>query len=312
MPYEFGAALFLGWALGANDSANCFGTAVATGMVRWFRAAVLTALFVILGAWIGGAAGLNTYGKGITSVGSGTEALIVTLSAALAATLLTFLKLPISTSQAVAGGLVALGLIQHDVQTARVGKMLLCWALTPVGAALIAYTLSAVASHTVRRMAMSFVFYDQAVRSGLVVAGCYAAYALGANNVANVTGPCFGANEMSLTQAKLVGGCAIALGALTFSRPVMSTIGKGVAEIDSLGALIAVLASAVTVHVYSLDFLAIPVSSSQAIVGGVLGVGLHSGIKTVNRWGLYRIATGWFFTPVISGVLAAVGYQAFV
>jgi len=306
MPYHFGAALFLGWALGANDSANCFGTAVATGMIRWGRAALLTGLFVLLGAWIAGEAGLKTYGKGVTTLVT-SEAVVVTVSAAVAATLLTILKLPISTSQCVAGALIALGLRRNDIQMACVVKMLLCWVFTPVGAAVLAYVLSAVLTRIVRRIPMPFVLYDRLVQIGLVCAGCYAAYALGANNVANVTGPYFGAGEMSLLYAKLFGGLAIAFGAMTFSRRVMFTVGQGVAELDPLGALIAVLACAITVHVYSLDFLGVPVSSSQAIIGGVLGVGLHTGMRTVNLRGIYRIVTGWVVTPVLSGLLAVSG-----
>ena len=43
------SGLFLGWALGANDAANVFGTAVGSRMVRFSTAAVICSIFVILG-----------------------------------------------------------------------------------------------------------------------------------------------------------------------------------------------------------------------------------------------------------------------
>ena len=44
------SGLFLGWALGANDAANVFGTAVGTKMVSWRTAAIICSICVLLGA----------------------------------------------------------------------------------------------------------------------------------------------------------------------------------------------------------------------------------------------------------------------
>ena len=53
------SGIFLGWSLGSNDSANVFGTAVATKMVRYSTAVILCALFIVLGAWMEGEAGFH-------------------------------------------------------------------------------------------------------------------------------------------------------------------------------------------------------------------------------------------------------------
>ena len=55
-----GGGLFLGWALGANDSANVFGTAVGTRMLRFGVAAMLCSIGVVLGAVISGAGATET------------------------------------------------------------------------------------------------------------------------------------------------------------------------------------------------------------------------------------------------------------
>jgi PiT family inorganic phosphate transporter len=48
------SGIYLGWGLGANDAANVFGTGVASGVVRYRIAVILTALFVIAGALVQG------------------------------------------------------------------------------------------------------------------------------------------------------------------------------------------------------------------------------------------------------------------
>jgi PiT family inorganic phosphate transporter len=54
----------------------------------------------------------------------------------------------------------------------------------------------------------------------------------------------------------------------------------------------------VTVHFYTL--LGVPVSTSQAVVGAVLGIGLIKGVNTVSRKTLQQICLAWFLTPVVS------------
>ncbi|NQV50408.1 MAG: inorganic phosphate transporter, partial [Candidatus Marinimicrobia bacterium] len=49
------SGLFLGWSLGANDASNIFGTAVGTKMVKFYTAATVASIFVILGAVVSGA-----------------------------------------------------------------------------------------------------------------------------------------------------------------------------------------------------------------------------------------------------------------
>ncbi len=57
------SGLFLGWTLGANDAANVFGTAVGTRMVRFYTAAIVCSIFVILGAVVSGGGAALTLGK---------------------------------------------------------------------------------------------------------------------------------------------------------------------------------------------------------------------------------------------------------
>ncbi|MFP4363946.1 MAG: inorganic phosphate transporter, partial [Spirochaetia bacterium] len=102
------SGIFMGWALGANDSSNIFGAAVETKSIRFLTAAILCAIFVVTGAVLEGGEGLDTIG-GITSQTLHTAFLSAT-AAALAVSLMTLLKLPVSTSQALIGAILGIGI----------------------------------------------------------------------------------------------------------------------------------------------------------------------------------------------------------
>ena len=68
------------------------------------------------------------------------------------------------------------------------------------------------------------------------------------------------------------------------------------------GAFAAQVSAAVGLHTFSM--IGIPVSTSQAIVGAVMGVGLVHGIRTVSRRKVGEIVIGWIATPLVSGATA--------
>lgn len=306
--WQLVSSVFLGWSLGSNDAANVFGTAVASRMVRFWLAAILCSCFVLLGAAIEGQEGIATYQK-LSSV-SLNLAFVVSLSAALTVSLMSYWHLPVSTSQAVVGALVLIGALNSSLDTSSLSKVLLCWVGTPIGAAVVTFGLYFTVGKLVNIIGMSLFIYDRTLRWALIVAGSYGAYALGANNVANVTGPFAGPGMLSPLAACLVGGVSIALGILTYSKNVMLTVGKNLVRLDAFTAFIAILAEAVTVHIYAV--VGVPVSTSQAVVGAVLGIGLIKGARTINRRTLWLILFGWVGTPTISASLAYGLYMLFI
>ncbi|MFH1724996.1 MAG: inorganic phosphate transporter [Elusimicrobiota bacterium] len=300
--WQLTAGVFLGWSLGANDASNVFGTAVASRMIKFWTAAILCSIFVLLGAVIQGQEGMLTY-QSMSRIASLNTAFIVSLSAALTVTMMTLLELPVSTSQAVVGALVMAGMANGRLELGPLVKVVICWVATPIGAMIVAYVLYFVVGKLVNLLDMDMFSYDRNMRIALIVSGSYGAYALGANNVANVTGPFVSEHMLGPGWACLVGGLSIGFGVLTFSRKVFMTVGRSLVKLDAFSAFIVVLSEAVTVHVFA--YIGVPVSTSQAVVGGVLGIGLLSGMRTVNTRTLWRILFGWLGTPVISFGLTA-------
>ena len=298
--------IFLGWSLGANDASNVFGSAVAARMVKFWTAAILASVFVLLGALLEGQAGIETL-KGLTPL-SPEQAVISSVAAAVTVTIMTILSLPVSTSQAVVGAILGVALLNQNVNIPGLEKVVACWIGTPVGGVILSIMIYRVLAFFYNRLNINMFQADSLLRLSLIAAGSYGAYALGANNVANVTAVFVGAGELTLFSAVLLGGLSIDLGILTFSRRVMETVGRRLVKLDPFSALVVLLAEAVTVHIYTL--IGVPVSTSQAVIGAVLGVGIVKGIRTVERRTLINILVGWFFTPAIAAVLALAIYFA--
>jgi PiT family inorganic phosphate transporter len=296
------SGIYLGWALGANDAANAFGTGVTSGLVSYKLAVILTAIFVILGAVMEGTKCFDTVGY-FTSLTLFT-ALLVTLSAAITVTLMTRLKLPVSTSQAVLGAIVGIAIVGEGwrgLPMDKLTKVILCWIFTPLGAAVISFLLFMGLGYLVNRIRGLAVF-THLMRIGILVTGCFSAYALGSNNVANTTGAFVGAGLITPIEGALIGSISIGVGALTYSRGVMISVGRRISLLDPFSALVVVLAGAITVYLYTQ--IGVPVSTSQAVVGAVAAIGLAKGIRTINKKMLFFILLGWISTPLLAASLS--------
>jgi PiT family inorganic phosphate transporter len=292
--------IFLGWSLGANDAANVFGTAVSSRMVKFWTAAILAATFVLVGALVEGQSGIETL-QNLTSFTSD-QAIVASVAAAVTVSLMTLLGLPVSTSQAVVGAILGVGLLNRQLNFAGLGKVVVCWLGTPVGGIVLTIVVYKLLAAIANSMNLNIFQADILLRLCLILAGSYGAYALGANNVANVTAVFVGAGMLSVPAAVLIGGLSIGLGILTFSRGVMETVGKKLVRLDPFSGLVVVLAEAITVHIYAL--IGVPVSTSQAVIGAVLGVGIIKGVNTIHRRTLGHIFLAWFITPFVAALFA--------
>lgn len=292
--------IFLGWSLGANDAANVFGSAVSSRMLRFGTAAILAASFVLVGALLEGQSGIETL-QGLTRF-TYNQAIIASIAAACTVTLMTLLGLPVSTSQAVVGAILGVGFLNRQLNFTGLGKVVVCWVGTPVGGMVLGIIVYKLLAAIANRMNLNIFQSDILLRLCLIIAGSYGAFALGANNVANVTAVFVGAGMLSVSAAALIGGLSIGLGILTFSKKVMETVGQKLVRLDPFSALVVVLAQAVTVHIYAL--VGVPVSTSQAVIGAVLGVGIIKGVNTIQRRTLVHIFLAWFITPFVASTLA--------
>ena len=302
-----GGGIFLGWSLGANDAANVFGTAVAARIITFRKACLLCGVAVILGAYLQGQTGIKTLSA--LAEQNSTTLVIISLSATLTVTLMTFLRIPVSTSQAVVGAIAGLALATKGSHLAGgvLVKIVICWIATPIGAMIFAMIVYQLLRLFITYVPMSILSRDKILWSGLLVVGTYGSYALGANNVANATG-IFSGQFAGITDSHLalIGGIAIAAGVITYSKRMMFAVGSGIMPLDAFTAFVAVCAMSITVHVFAV--IGVPVSTSQGIVGAIIGIGIMQGSQAIQYLILRNIALGWLMTPIMALILAAAGF----
>ena len=291
---------FLGWSLGSNDSANIFGPSVAAGIIPYRIAVILTSIFVIVGAIAEGPKVMDTVGKMTHLVPL--TAFITAFSAAITVGAMSYLSLPVSTSQAIIGAVLGVGLFYGQADFGKLGKVILCWVLTPVGALVISAISYLILEKIFNKIFISIKTQQNFFYISLLIAGCYGSYSLGSNNVANVTGVYVGSGMLTPFMASLIGGLSIAFGVITYSKKVIDTVGKKIIVLSPYTAFVAQLSTAVTVHIFTQ--VGVPVSSSQAVVGAVVGVGLIKSAKMVSRKTLIEIGIGWIATPILPGIIA--------
>jgi len=325
------SGLFLGWSLGANDAANVYGTAVGTRMIRFRTAAIVCSVFVLLGAVVGGAGASHTLGR-LGAVNALAGSFTVALAAALTVTWMTKARLPVSTSQAIVGAIIGWNFFSGSLtDMGSLSRIVSSWVLCPILAAIFAVILLKLAQLLERGSRMHLFKIDAMTRYGLLVAGAFASYSLGANNIANVMGvfvpsapfgrlDVFGLVSLSAAQQLFfLGAIAIGVGVFTYSRKVMLTVGSELFKLSPVAALIVVLAQAMVLFLFSSEGLEswlvnhglptiplVPVSSSQAVIGAVVGIGLVKGGRNIRFGVLGRIASGWVTTPVAAAAVSFV------
>jgi PiT family inorganic phosphate transporter len=322
------SGLFLGWSLGANDASNVFGSAVGSRMISFRKAAIIASVFVILGAVLQGSGGAQTLGK-LGSVNAIGGSFTLALAAAITVYYMTKLSLPVSTTQAIVGAIIGWNLFTgNKTDSATLSKIIATWISGPVIGAVFSILLFILVKRIKQKAGIHLIRFESYIKWGLITVGAFGAYSLGANNIANVMGvfvPAFRLDDLNLgvivldtgQQLFLLGGIAIAVGILTYSRKVMETIGSSIVELTSEAAMVVVLAESLVLFIFSSssfsNFLVslglppvpmVPVSSSQVVVGCVIGIGLYKGARNINFRLLGGIAAGWVATPVLSGLLA--------
>lgn len=322
------SGLFLGWSLGANDAANIFGTAVGSKMIRFRTAAIIAGIFVILGATLQGSGTTNTLSQ-LGSVDALAGAFTVALSAALVIFLMTKALIPVSTTQAIVGAIIGWNLFTgHKTDTDLLVTIVSTWLAGPLLGALFSALFYLLLRALLRKLQIHLVILDVYIKWALIIVGAFGAYSLGANNIANVMGVFAGSAPdvvidlgiFSLDGLRvlfLLGGIAIAAGIFTYSKGLMMKVGNGIMALSAEAAIVTVFSQAVVLFVFSSTSFSellmriglppiplVPVSSSQVIVGSIIGIGIVKGVNEIKFRTIRGIVSGWVLTPVAAGLLS--------
>ncbi|MDZ8104304.1 MAG: anion permease [Nostoc sp. DedQUE12a] len=148
-----------------------------------------------------------------------------------------------------------------------------------------------------------------------VLSACFVAFAHGSNDVGNAIAPLAAIVYIHRTGSVptdsitipiwilILGGAGIVGGLAVWGKKVIATIGENIISLQPSSGFCAELATATTILIASR--LGLPVSTSHALVGGVVGIGLVQNIKSIKFKTLQGIAAAWLITIPISAVLSA-------
>lgn len=168
----------------------------------------------------------------------------------------------------------------------------------------------------------SFTGVESVFSTLMVITACAMAFAHGSNDVANAIGPLSAivstVQNLGEIQEKTriawwilpLGGIGIVVGLATLGHKVMSTVGTGITELTPSRGFAAQLATASTVVLASGTGL--PISTTQTLVGAVLGVGFARGIAALNLGVVRNIVVSWVVTLPAGGLLAIVFYEILI
>ena len=252
---------------------------------------------------------MNTIGKGIVKTDLNYLAVCVALiCSGFFVTLATFFRIPTSTSQAIVGGVVGIGLaVGAEVDFSKFILIAESWIICPILAMVLAFGLMHLIRLVLNRFETSSILFQQAFGYLAIISSCYVAYSMGANNAGNAVGPVANLNIFPPKVLLFIGGVSIAVGAWTYGQKVADTVGKGITPLDIPGAFVAQISSAFGMHLFSM--FGIPVSTSSAIVGAVVRVGLVKGTRGISLKTILTILIGWALTPTLAGTVSYLLYK---
>ncbi|MCX8027744.1 MAG: anion permease [Thermodesulfovibrionales bacterium] len=302
------AGLFFGWTIGSHYTGAVMGTAYGAKIFDIKKATILMAVFALLGATFQSHEVIKTVGVGILPIEYLTpfRAMIMMLNAALVTAVNTWLKLPISTAQLACFSIVGVGLaVDAPISWEKTMlPLVITWVGTPIVGCIFGFVFTkgvgAVKSEKIEKLKKSM----------LIIACCYASFTLGANNSGLAVSVLYGSGTVqSLLLAGFIGGVVVAIGALTWGRPLLEKVGLHIVQLEINSAIGAQFGQATTAYIAAL--LGYPTSMNQAIVGAIGGAGLARGVQYIQIKVVKEIVINWAVSLIVSGFTAYILYKVF-
>jgi PiT family inorganic phosphate transporter len=311
-------ALLFDFTNGFHDTANAVGTAIGTRALPPRFAVGLTAILNLVGAVVTTqllhAEVANTVGSLVAPAGGvAMSMLIAVLFGAITWNLFTWRAgLPSSSSHALIGALIGMGIVVYGLDTVQWGEVypvFIALVTSPGVGLLIAYILTVVLLNLFRRVRPSHA--NGVFRRLQLFSSGFVAFSHGANDaqktMAIITLALFSSGRLPEfivpTWVALAAATAIGLGTWAGGWRIIRTMGTRIVRMQPVDGFAAQTAAAAVIQLATTWGL--PVSTTQVVSGAVLGAGATHRFSAV-RWGVARrIVWAWIFTIPASAILAA-------
>jgi PiT family inorganic phosphate transporter len=311
-------ALFFDFTNGFHDTANAIGTAIGTRALPPRLAVGLSAVLNLVGAIITtqflNAEVANTVGSLVAPAGGvAMSMLVAVLFGAITWNLFTWrASLPSSSSHALIGALIGMGLAVYGVDAVQWGEVypvFIALITSPIAGLFIAYVVTLVLLNLLRRARPSQA--NSAFRRLQLFSSSFVAFSHGANDaqktMAIITLALFSSGYLSKfavpTWVALAAALAIGLGTWAGGWRIIRTMGTRIVRMQPVDGFAAQTVAAAVIQLATAWGL--PVSTTQVVSGAVMGAGATRRFSAV-RWGVARrIVWAWIFTIPASAALAA-------
>jgi PiT family inorganic phosphate transporter len=309
---------------GFHDAANAIATVVATRVLTPTQAVLMAGSLNLVGA-LSGVAVAKTVGNGIVDAKVVTQDLVIAaLIAAIAWDLLTwYFGLPTSSSHALIFSIIGASVAIHGtdvVIVAGLQKTSFGVVYSPALAFLVGYLLMLSLYWILRNMSFGWVqrFFGRAQ----ILSSAYMAFSHGGNDGQKTMGIIAlalaaygvvptGADFYIPDWVKVICALAIGIGTMTGGWRIMKTMGTRITKLTPVQGFAAETTAGTVIEIATR--FGIPISTTHAISGAILGVGSTRRLSAV-RWGIAgRIITAWVLTIpgcFVLGYVVAIAMRA--
>ena len=302
----FAFSLFVGFNIGGATTGPAFGPAVGAGVLSKALAGALMAVFFFVGAWTLGRRVVTTLGRDLVydpGVFTIETSIVVLFFIGASLFVGNYAGVPASTSMTAVGAIAGLGVATGQLDWGVMGEIAIWWIVAP----LVGFWVSGVVgryfyptidrwiavegsegalleldrSGTVPRpTAGPNTTRREVVGSVVVVAiGCLMAFSSGTSNIANAIAPLYGAG-VGMNPLILLGGAAVAVGALSIARRTLDTLGNDITDLPLTAAIVvAVVSSGIVI---TLSAIGIPASFVIIATMSIVGLGWGRATRTVT------------------------------
>jgi PiT family inorganic phosphate transporter len=294
-------ALAFAWSMGAHYTGACMGMPYATGSVGLKPALWIMAPLTLLGAALLSHKVLVNVGHNILVANRlGTAPAIAAIAAAfLLTTVFTQRRIPTSTIQILVFCIIGVGAaLDLAIRWSTVIGLAVLWVVAPLVAFGLGYVFTRLFD-----MVPGFARSGAAgmIGGALVVVGGAASLTMGANDVSNATAVFLATGFSGPFLAGLIGGVGLAVGVLTWGRPLLERVAFDVVKMDMAMATAAQLVQALVV--LTAVFLGYFTSMNQALIGAMAGAGFARGRETIETKVILGILRGWIIGPAAGAAL---------
>lgn len=318
-------SFFMAITLGGNDAAEPTDSAVGAGVVSIKKAVILFAIFAAVGALTQGFMVMKTIGKGIVPEITIAGAFASVLAAVLWVNFIASrLGIDVSVTHSITGAVIGYGMAAYgwDMINSWIFVMIiLSWLSSPLISLALAYIFYKFIVSIIRKLRIEIYseYFEKILSYFLIGSLAFSAYAFGTNDIANATGvyvtiaeklghlPDY--NAMLILAA--FGSIGIAIGGLYIGPKVISTMAYKITRLDVVTGFAAELSNALVVYLfttipYLLIGFGLPISTSLASGGSLIGVGLAAGGKeNIDKETTLMLASFWVLTVPVSMALSA-------